>query len=214
MFGTARQGVMSSRVELVALTYEPAAPVVRRPTRADAVDLARASFLSGDRLDMQTLATSLGISRTTLYSWVGARENLIAIVLGELTDLAWSAVAQQAEGDGSDRALDAARRFMEVTANFAPLRRFAEREPQVALRVLLSPDGIVAQRIRAGVTRVISENSPDAEEISPELIDIAVQVGTALEWAPIAIGGQPEIERATRLIRSLFDTDRAARRIG
>jgi hypothetical protein len=102
--------------------------------------------------------------------------------------------------------MHAGRLYMELTANFAPVRHFAEREPQLALRVLLASDGRVAERIRAGFQRALDECDPDAAEISAELIDIAVQAGTALEWAPVAIGGEPAIDRASRLIVSLFET--------
>lgn len=179
-------------------------PRLERPTRDHAIAFARALFLRGERVDMNTLSAALGIGRTTLYRWVGDRETLIGEVLGELVDRAWEYVRQEAKGSGRERALDAGRRFMELTANYPPMRQFAEREPQLALRVLLDQDGLVAQRIRAGFEAALADNLPDAN-IDPEVIQIAVQAGTALEWTPIAIGGEPEIERAGLLIRSLFD---------
>jgi hypothetical protein len=36
-------------------------------------------------------------------------------------------------------------------------------------------------------------------------LDTIVQIGTALEWAPIAIGEEPGIERAVHLIRGLLE---------
>ena len=181
-----------------------------RPTRADALEIAREMFVRGDRLDMQTLSAALGIGRTTLYRWVGDRERLIGEVLATLTDVAWDAVIAEAEGEGDLRSLDASRRFMELTSTYPPLRQFAEREPQLALRILLAPDGPVAERIRAGVRRAMTEFSRD-EPVDDEFVEIAVQIGTALEWAPIAVGTDPDIERATRLIGTLFVTTRRAR---
>lgn len=181
-----------------------------RPTREHALEIAREMFERGERLDMQTLSAALGIGRTTLYRWVGDRERLIGEVLAAMTDIAWDTVIQEAEGEGDLRALDASRRFMLLTSTYPPLRQFAEREPQLALRILLAPDGAVAQRIRAGVRRAMSEFSPD-EPVDEEYVEIAVQIGTALEWAPIAVGSDPDIERATRLIGSLFVTTRRAR---
>jgi AcrR family transcriptional regulator len=173
-----------------------------RPTRDHAIELATEMFVNGERLDMQTLSARLGVGRTTLYRWVGDRERLIGEVLAGLTDLTWDECARQAKGKGRARALDAGRRFMEVTANYPPLRQFAEREPQLALRVLLTRDGLVAGRIRAGFHRALKDNGVD---IDPELVDIAVQAGTALEWAPIAIGGEPELDRAGILILGLLE---------
>jgi AcrR family transcriptional regulator len=199
---------------LQTMASEPAvAPEPRfvRPTRAHALELAQEMFLAGERLDMQTLSARLGVGRTTLYRWVGDRERLIGEVLARLTDIAWAQVAREANGKGRERAMDIGRRFMELTATFPPLRQFAEREPQLALRVLLARDGLVAARIRAGFQRALDENMP-GEKIDAELVDIAVQAGTALEWAPIAIGGEPELDRAGLLIRSLFDTQPARRR--
>lgn len=181
-------------------------PTFLRPSRRHALDLARDMFVDGERLDMQTLANALGVGRTTLYRWVGDREALLSRVLADLTDQAWDTVIAEARGTGAARSLDAARRFMELTAAFEPLRKFAEREPQLALRVLLAPNGLVAERIRAGATRSL-EHAVPGEPVDPELVDIAVQVGTALEWAPIAIGAPPEIERAIRLIGSLYAND-------
>ena len=159
-------------------------------------------FVRGQRVDMQTLAAALGVGRTTLYRWVGDRERLIAEVLGALTDQTWELAAAPATGEGLERVLDTIRRFMQVTADFPPLRHFAEREPALALRILLSQDGVVADRLRAGARRTLEENLPNAGHISPETVDILVQVGTALEWTPIAIGEEPEIQRAIVLMRA------------
>jgi AcrR family transcriptional regulator len=172
--------------------------------------VAQDLFLRGERVDVNAILSALGIGKTTLYRWVGDREHLIGEVLAELTDRTWDIVLAEAEGEGFDRAIDAGRRFMSATANFPPLRQFAQRETQLALRVLLARDGIVAERIRAGLTRAFAENLPPDRQFDAELIDIAVQAGTALEWAPIAMGEDPEIERAEVITRSLLTMARAA----
>src|SRR5262245_30239601 len=52
-------------------------PRFERPTREHALQLARETFQRGERVDMQTLATQLGVVRSTLYRWVGDREQLL-----------------------------------------------------------------------------------------------------------------------------------------
>jgi len=48
-----------------------------RPAPLDALRLARRRWLAGERIDMGALARELGVSRATLYGWVGSREKLI-----------------------------------------------------------------------------------------------------------------------------------------
>lgn len=181
-------------------------PQFRRPTRETAIQHAAEMFLRGERVDMHTLSASLGIGRTTLYRWVGDRDQLLSEVLAGLTTMTWAHAITTAEGTGWDRAMDAGRRFMEWTAAFPPLHRFAQREPQLALRILMADDGPVLRANCAGFTRALTENVPPDTMPSPETIEIAVQAGTALEWTPIVIGRPPEIARAGRLISALFGT--------
>ncbi len=177
--------------------------VIERPTRAHALRVATELFVSGQRVDMTTLSRALGIGRTTLHRWVGDREQLLGEVLANLTDDTWDVVAGQAAGEGAERAIDTIRRFMEATAAFVPLRTFAERESQLALRVLCSPDSPVPVRIGQGIRRAFAANVPAGDIPGPELLDVMVQVGTTLEWTPIVIGEPPAIPRAVEMLRWL-----------
>ena len=63
-----------------------AEPIFRRPTAEDALALARDQFLAGERVEMGALAEQLGINRTTLYRWVGEREQLMGTLFSALID--------------------------------------------------------------------------------------------------------------------------------
>lgn len=192
------------RVSCVPTTHE-------RPTRQHAVATARTMFVSGERVDMRTVCEALSIGRTTLHRWVGDRERLLGDVLGSLTDDTWDLVAAEARGEGLERALDAVTRFMSVTAAFPPLKHFAEREPALALRVLFARESHVQERIRAGVQRVLSENLRPDQRPEAKIVEIMVQIATALEWTPIVIGQEPEIDRAIDLMRTLAHAGPAVR---
>jgi AcrR family transcriptional regulator len=186
-------------------------PHLERATREHALRFARLQFERGDRVDMQTLAAALGVGRTTLYRWVGDREQLIAELFAGLTEELFDAIIEDpagpAAGGGIDGALAAIRRFMTVTAAFEPLRDFAEREPAVALRILVSPRGVVQDRIRAGVVRALEKHLPARQlPIPADVIDVLVQVGAGLQWTPIVIGDPPDIERALHLGRTVLET--------
>lgn len=168
--------------------------------------MARAFFVRGLRVDMQTLAEKLGVGRTTLYRWVGDRERLLGDVLGELTAETWLSVEAETKGAGLDRVIGVLRSFMVATSTFGPLRTFCRGEPQLALRILLAPDGAVPRQLHSGIGLLLSNHLAGFDvEANRDTIDTIVQVGTALQWAPIVIGEGPAIDRALRLIRSLLE---------
>jgi hypothetical protein len=142
---------------------------------------------------------------------VGDRDQLIGDVLADLSTEAWHRVSGLATGEGADRALDTIAQFMLVTSQFEPLRHFARREPGAALRILMTPEGAVAGSLRSGFRQALDSNLPtDLVPVSDDLVDIMVQVATALEWSPIIIGEEAAIDRAVQLMRALIDRTAAA----
>ena len=155
---------------------------------------------------MQTVAERLGVGRTTLYRWVGGREQLIEEVLARLTDVTWQFVEQRVTARGTERVVQSVEAFMTLTSTWPPLRNFAQREPQLALRILLRSEGPVSAHIGGGIEAVLRQHVPKFDvEANRDLLDSIVQIGTALEWAPFTIGEAPSIERAVRLIRALLE---------
>lgn len=178
--------------------------------REDAVLLARRHYLAMERIDMQSVASELGIGRTTLYRWVGDRETLISEMLSEMVVEVIRTANEEAVGDDLDRVIDGMRRFMVTTARFQPLRHLVQTEPELGLRVMLSPGSGVSRAITAELRDEIERARPAwSGEKAEELADVLTQVGMAYEWGNIAVRSEPEIERAMRamelVIRSADD---------
>jgi hypothetical protein len=57
---------------------------VQRSDATRAYSLARGHLLAGERIDMQHLAAELGADRSTLFRWVGSRDQLVSQILHEL----------------------------------------------------------------------------------------------------------------------------------
>lgn len=189
----------------MASSGSTAAVRIERPNREHVLRHARHLFVRGERIDMRSVAADLGIGRTTLYRWVGDRDQLLGDVLARLSDETAEQVAAQATGTGLDRALDTIRRFMHITSSFPPLAEFAQREPGAALRILLADDSAVTAQLRRFFHRTLDEHLPPAPA-ADELVEVVTQLATALEWAPVAIGEPPAIDRALRLMRSVIDS--------
>jgi AcrR family transcriptional regulator len=183
------------------------APVFRRPTADDAVALAREQFLAGERIEMRALAEQLDINRTTLYRWVGEREQLMGTVFSLLIDEWLELVRPEAEGEGIDLFLDVLRRFLELGAAFEPLNRFTESEPALALRILTDRDGPVTVKAKAVIAGLIDDLAPEVEA-SDDVVSAIGLVAQTLVWANIAADQKPDIERAVAVSRTLLEAAR------
>lgn len=173
--------------------------------REDVVRLARQRYVTQERIDMQALATELGIGRTTLYRWVGDRDSLVSEVLSEMAVSVIRNSTKNAKGQGLDRTVDGIRRFMVTSADFAPLRHLIQTEPELGLRVMLAPGSAVSVAIIGELRAEIERTRPDwAGEKAAELADVLTQIGMAYEWGNIAVRSEPEIDRAIRAMETLI----------
>ncbi len=173
--------------------------------REDAVRLARSRYLARDRIDMQSLASELGIGRTTLYRWVGDRESLISEVLVELVGVSLRQSSIEARGKGLDRIVDEMRLFMETTASFLPLRHLVQTEPELGLRVMIAPGSVVSKAIAEGLGRELFGSGQGwTRDEAFELASDLTQIGMAYVWGNIATHSPPEIDRAMRAMERML----------
>jgi AcrR family transcriptional regulator len=177
-------------------------PEFRRPTAEDVLPVALWLFERGERVDMNTVATRLGVGRTTLYRWAGDREQLIdRVILASIGGL-WQRARAQAKGDGLELVLDAIARFVMTTATYDPLVQLAQREPEVVLRLLLDRDGLATRAIAAGFAREIEEHT--SLEVPDEVCGVLALAGNALVWANVAAGREPDIDAIITLVRTVL----------
>ncbi|MEU8901169.1 QsdR family transcriptional regulator [Nocardia sp. NPDC048505] len=183
--------------------HETDFPSFRRPTADDARAVAVWLFQHGERVDMHTVAARLDIGRSTLYRWVGDREKLMdQVILASIGDI-WRRSRREAQGTGIERALDAAGRFMHGCIEYEPLTQFAEREPNLALRVLLNPDGLVTKALQASLARETASAAP-AITAPAETFGVLAMTATALVWANVAAGREPDIEATIGIMRTVL----------
>jgi AcrR family transcriptional regulator len=158
--------------------------VLRRAAPEDALDFAQAAFISGDRLELGTLAERLSVGRTTLYRWFGTREQLLERVLVRLTRQFSAAAQAELQLNGIDRVLEFTRHMINATIGFEPAQAFVNREPQLALRLLIGEHGAVHRAIVEEILAVLAQ-AEAVEDMSglEDRVNVAVQVGTALQWA-------------------------------
>jgi AcrR family transcriptional regulator len=129
--------------------------------------LAIHRYLRGVRVDVQALASELGIGRTTIYRWFGSRDDLIGEVVARAAEPLLSEARANARGRGGEALLETFDRFNRGLADSPALRQFVEQERDAALRVLTSGAGIVQQRMVALITGMIVEEVEAGSYVAP-----------------------------------------------
>ena len=180
----------------------------RRPTPVDALDAARRRWLAGERIDMGALARELGISRATLYTWVGSRERLIGEVLWSFAEAGLTQARERAKGKGGDYVVDVFSRFIHANATFQPLHRFIEQDAELALRILTSKNSPVQGRMVAATREILTEQI-EAGALSPRLdVDTlaytVIRVAESFLYSDVIAGSEPDVDQAVEVVRVLL----------
>jgi hypothetical protein len=103
-------------------------------------------FMRHGTVDMEELATSLAISRATLYRIVRSRDALLGEVLWLLGDGLLNRARRHGGRAGVDGVLEVTRLFVAQLRVAQPFRAFLRAEPDTAARVLLTASGHVHRR--------------------------------------------------------------------
>jgi AcrR family transcriptional regulator len=173
---------------------------------------ARRRFLAGRRLDMRELASDMGISRATLYRWVGDRERLLGEILWSLGEIGIQESRSYADATATDPGPDWVTRFvqhhMELTATFPAIRSFVAAEPDAALRVLTSRHGVQQQRGIAVLRQVLEERAAAGHlrlrVDAPDLAYVIVRIAESFIWREFITGEESDLARAAEVIRILL----------
>ena len=183
---------------------EPAA----RATPLDALRAARRMWLSEQRIDMGALAAEVGISRATLYNWVGDRERLTAEVLWSLAERTIAEGRERAQGTGPAYISEVIAHYHHAVAAFEPMRRFLERDPEYALRVLTGTHTPFQRRLIDANRQLIEEQVRDAgyePPLDPQtLADLLIRIGESFIFNNIITGSEPDFEKAIQASRVLL----------
>jgi len=179
-----------------------------RTTPLDALAAARRAWLGDQRIDMGALATQLGISRATLYNWVGDRERLTAEVLWSIAEQTIADGRRQARGAGADHVSAVIEHYLEQLAKFTPTRRFIERDPEFALRVLTGNRTTFQRRLIGAVAELITEQIDGAgyrPPLDPDtLAYLLVRVGESFIFNNLITGTEPDLSKAIQASRVLL----------
>lgn len=153
-------------------------------SRDDVIAAAMARFDAGDRVDMQELAAELGVSRVTLYRRVSGREELLGEAIrrvAERTVTTLEGIWHELPEPRELKSVWVLVRFNAAVAANQGMRTFLDAEPEMAIRVLTDPRGLVQPYVTEAIRRLIA-----ADEEAGRMVPV-IEAG-ALAYALVRLG--------------------------
>ena len=178
----------------------------------DVLREARRRFLKGERLDMSELASAMGISRATLYRWVGDREQLLGEILWSFAETGLQEAGAHADRTATDKGVDWVvqynAHFARALSRFEPIRRFVEAEPDLALRVMTSKHGVSERRLIESLRTTLEERVAAGQlklRLEPaDLAYVIVRISESFIWREFITGDEPDLDKASDVVRVLL----------
>ncbi|WNG32594.1 TetR/AcrR family transcriptional regulator [Archangium violaceum] len=199
----------SQSTPVTPLTQRLEAPARATPQQLFA--LAMDWWTKGERFDIGRMAQELGVSRATVFRWVGTRELLYGEVLSSLFAEALDTARKEARGEGAELITDITQRLLHFIVQDEPLRRFVQQDPEYAMRVLMSKSSTVEQRNAASV-RAALEDGVRAGLIRPAmdldaLAYVIIRIGESFLYRDAITGDPPDVQSAITAIRILLTAE-------
>lgn len=179
-----------------------------RATPVDVFRVAQRWWFEGRRLNLGALADEIGVSRATVFRWVGNKDLLLAEILWSMYAPVFDHALAESEGTGVDRLVDFYRRMALVCVSFEPLKRFLRQDPEYALKILTSDATNYHERMVA-IWQKMLEDETKAGNINPplepaRLAQIMVRVNEGCLYSDLIAGRKPAIDEACAAFRLLL----------
>src|SRR5262249_48681044 len=120
-------------------------------TRDAVVDAAMAHFLHSRRIDVQALAAETGVSRATIYRWVGSRDGLVGAAMVKAFVPVLAEARASTDRRGAAALAETFATVADLLAAASGLRWFLESEREGALRIVTASAGPVQPEVVAMV---------------------------------------------------------------
>ena len=165
-------------------------------------------YLRGERVDVQAIASELGVGRATIYRWFGSREKLLGEVITRATEPVLTKARSGLKGKGGPGLLDTFDRFNRALADAPALRAFVEQERDASLRIIASGAGIVQPRIVELITAQIAEEAEAGTyepPVEPSVLGFAiVKLAQAFLFNDAVVGIRGDVDRLREVEAALL----------
>ena len=157
---------------------------------------------------MSSLAQELGVSRVTLYRWVGSRDRLLVEVIWSLASRTLENIDAEVTERGPERVVRIVTRFLEDVITNAGMRRWLAEEGESAMRLLTRHEtGFQPRLIDAMQDLLDDETAAGRLDLPVDLREVAYVIVRLIEsytYLDLITGEEPDARRAEPILRLLL----------
>ena len=157
---------------------------------------------------MSALAAELGVSRVTLYRWVGTRDRLLVEVIWSLARRTLDTIEAEADDAGPERIVRVVTRFLEDVIANQGMRRWLAEEGESAMRLLTRGESGFQPRLIDAMHDLLTEQADaGALDLPADLREVAYVIVRLIEsytYLDLITGEEPDAQRAEPILRLLL----------
>lgn len=173
--------------------------VKHRTTPLDAFELAKKHWLLTQKLNVGELAEELGVSRATLFRWIGNKDLLMGEIMWSLYKPTVMKVRQEAPGEGVDYVVNVFREVNTQILNSQPMRAWLSADGQYAVSILSSKSSHFHSRMVELNTELLKQEA-EKGSIHPAMnIDslsfFMCRIGNSCVFSEMILGHEPELDQ-------------------
>ncbi|MCG8534715.1 MAG: transcriptional regulator [Pseudomonadales bacterium] len=192
----------------MALTDQKSAS---KATPMDAFLLAKKYWLNCQRLNLGSMAEELGVSRATLFRWIGNKDLLMGEIIWSVYKPTVLYARQECKSQGVDYVVDVFREVNIQILNSKPLRHFLVSDGQYALSIISSKNSTFHSRMVELNTELLQQEV-DRGAIKPYMsIDsmsyFMVRIGESCTFSEVILDQEPDLDQledACKAVRILL----------
>lgn len=181
---------------------------VPRSSPLDILKLARRLWLKGDKISIDRLAKESGVSRITIYRWVGNKDYLMGEVLWSVFEPGLKNIINETPGTGIEHIVEVHRKVMIMILSFPPMQRFINADPVYAIRLVTTS----ATNVRERSIQVLADHLSDQEAKgyiqlpapAKDMAEIIARSNESLMYNDAISGRSPAIDHACQMVRMLL----------
>lgn len=188
-----------------ALAEETVRP---RATPLDAFNLAKKHWLQTQKLNLGELAEELGVSRATLFRWIGNKDLLMGEIMWSIYKPTVYQARKDCPGEGVEYVVNVFRQVNTAIIKMAAMRHWLHSDAQYALNILSSKSNAFHARMVDLNTELLSQEVEKGLIYPSMNIDslsyFMCRIGQSWIFSEMILGQEPDLDQLEDACRAVY----------